>query len=105
MDKPAAKAKPKDQKLNVYNCPVASCSGRLVTREIHEGTTPSHVPCKVTLGCKGLMQSVFYAVKDPKMEPTHEWYKPSGDEYTSLPTHALDHVRNGGLLLRKIEKS
>ncbi len=40
----------------------------------------------------------------PNFEPSHEWYRPSLKETLELIIE-LDHVLNGGLLKRRIQKA
>lgn len=89
---------PKDWagKLNIYVC--ESCHGHIVTRDRDAGVTPFLVACKCTPGCTGFMKSSMYRVFDQSMAETHEWYRP--DNLDGLARHTIDHVRNGGLLLR-----
>lgn len=107
---------------NAYWC--QSCHGYVVTIDLDEGVTPMFLACRVkgepsdpANDCQGRMHSMMYP-EEPwpatdgydnpiPTEPTWEWYKPfepelkryrrRGDEAT------LEHVRKGGLLLRRID--
>lgn len=91
--------------INIYTCP--SCGWRAITRNRDDGTTPFMIACEGK-DCEadprvGGCTSAFYRV-DQTLEPTHEWYRPlSAGERKAMKDPALrDHVRMGGLLLRKI---
>jgi len=83
--------------INQYTCPV--CGETITTINRIDGTTPAMITCP-TEGCRGNMHSAYYMV-DQDLTPDHEWYKPS-----KLPRDPdmRQHVKLGGLLLRKIER-
>jgi hypothetical protein len=101
---------------NAYHC--ETCHGYIVTVDLDDGVTPFMLACRV-LGepkdrantCKGMMQSMFYPEEPWPTEdgygvaiptvPTWEWYKPIGRELAGLDSDSFEHVRKGGLLLRK----
>ncbi len=86
-------------KRNIYTCD--ECFGHIVTVDLTEGVTPFGTGCKCTEGCKGMMQSSVYQVFDQRMKPSHEWYKPSEPELAAMKPGTQEHVRRGGLVLRK----
>jgi hypothetical protein len=86
---------------NAYWC--EDCRGYVVTLDVDKGVTPMFLACRVkgepddpANDCKGTMRSMMYPAPPwPKhdgfgseipTEPTWEWY---------------EHVRKGGLLLRR----
>lgn len=89
---------PNPGRLNIYVCD--DCGLHIVTKDVDQGTTPFIVNCQCTPRCLGKMYSSMYRVWDPKekMRWTHEWYKPS--VLLNMSPAVLDHVANGGLLLR-----
>lgn len=99
----AAEAKPPgfQGKLNIYVCD--TCRGHIVTRDVDEGVTPAFLNCRATEDCEGTMQSSMYRVFDQTMREDHQWFRPSSAECMGLSAGVLDHVGNGGLLLRKAQ--
>lgn len=117
-------------RINEYTC--QSCGGKIVTRDLVDGTTPFMIGCCVKPedfeiekrndartfqamsssielrefelpSCKGLMQSCFYACNQ-SLTPTFEFYRPEGEELEHLDHITRhDHVDHGGLLLRPIQ--
>jgi hypothetical protein len=81
---------------NIYTCK----AGHFIwTVNADDGVTPFAIPCKEP-GCNNAMTSGFYPeVAKLIIEPHYEWYKP---ELKGLSAGDLEHVKNGGLLLRKI---
>lgn len=86
-------------KRNRYTC--EHCSQSIVTIDRDEGVTPYCLLCKVTPYCKGFMQSAMY--RGIWEEPTHEWRKPTPEEYATLHESVKLHVDMGGLCLHRIE--
>lgn len=83
--------------INQYVC--AKCGGTITTLNRNEGTTPMIIRCLITDGCNGTMLSSFYQV-DQMLKPDYEFYKPK-----KLPKGEMrEHVKMGGLLLRKSEQ-
>lgn len=82
-------------RINQYRC--HACGGTITTIDREHGVTPMFLNCRVLTGCRGRMVSAMYRV-DQALIPDHEWYKPTG----KVAHHLEDHVRSGGLLLRKI---
>lgn len=90
-------------KINAYRCP--DCGKDTVTRDIHEGTTPSMMMCMATPGCQGKAQSRWYRVPDG-LVPIWEWFRPTymlALRAEKKHPGMLNHARNGGLFARKIE--
>lgn len=87
-------------KLNIYVCD--ECHGHIVTVDKDDGVTPFMIGCEAK-GCKAVMKSSFYRVFDQSMAPTHEWYRPTEPEIATLQRGAADHVRQGGLMLRRCD--
>jgi ribosomal protein L40E len=92
--------------INVYVC--QTCGSQIVTINREEGTTPFMIRCEATTGwrqtrCQGNCFSSFYRV-DQKTAPTHEWYRPTttGERKKLADPAVAEHVRLGGLLLRRI---
>lgn len=102
-----------NQRTNVYTCvgrmkrPPAyvhgqgfarepGCGHKMVTIDREPGVTPFMTACPK---CGGDAQSGFYRVP-MGLKPTHEWYRP--DSLVDEKPHTVEHVLNGGLLLREI---
>lgn len=92
-------------RLNYYTCDV--CHGHTVTIDVHEGTTPMFLACRAPgKKCLGRATSAMYPpqpwpVGAPRPKPAWDWYRPSGAEAEAMHAEVWDHVRRGGLLLRK----
>jgi len=87
---------------NSYHC--SGCGKALVTIDRAEGVTPFMMKCVITRGCAGYMHSSFYN-PPPQLqavEPCVEWYAPEQSERCGLGKFELQHVDNGGLLMRKL---
>jgi hypothetical protein len=87
---------------NVYTCQL--CGFMLLTVDVAHGTTPFMIECKAKTACEGHMYSSMYP-KGPKpagypQEASHEWYRPSPEEFRTLESWNRAHVEKGGLLLR-----
>ncbi len=89
-----------ERRLNAYICEDLHIT---VTNDKDEGTTPFMIPCPV---CNSAATSRMYKVnnKNENLKPTHEWYKPEPKEWDLLSDNAIEHVKQGGLMLRKIPK-
>jgi hypothetical protein len=90
-------------KKNVYVCPKGH---KTVTVDKDYGTTPFMMRCRQRdddgkHNCTEMSKSSFYQV-DQALEPEYEWYKPS--ELNGLNSAEREHVKMGGLMLRKISK-
>lgn len=87
-------------KTNCYTC--QKCGKVIKCRDIDKGTTPFMITCEK---CQNMMHSSFY-MDDIyiNVEVSHEWYRPSLEEFVKMEIQSeIQHVLNGGLLLRKIE--
>lgn len=99
---------------NAYTC---NKLHSIVTINVHEGTTPMFLSCPT---CGGRSVSRMGDI-DKDLPVTHEWYKPTEEELKADIKQGLlennikdkeqisfyeygmrDHVKMGGLLLRKI---
>jgi len=86
---------------NMYRC--NNCSHFIVTIEVDRGVTPMMLSCdSCTIGTR---RSGFYLDGYQKLTPTHEWYRPDGDELLELleDPQANDHYIRGGLSIRPVE--
>jgi hypothetical protein len=94
-------------RMNVWEC--EDCKGLVLCFDRHAGVTPFLVSHR-TLGadCEGTCRSHFYsgasarAARDVLGQPSHEWYRPSADELKGKPRPVVDHVMQGGLLVREV---
>lgn len=110
---PAPFPKPIDaetDRVNAYTC--ERCRRQLVTIDRHVGATPANLRCdpsRTPGGCHGTMRSAGYPRERPLPAriglPTHEWYAPVESQRKALKRFrgTIDHVTQGGLLLRRIE--
>lgn len=91
----------KREMLNRYTC--LNCGKHITTINLEDGVTPAFVKCR--FGCEALMRSHWYQVHQLNSggvgEITHEWYRPDEEELKTSPTAVQEHVKLGGLLLRK----
>lgn len=83
-------------KINVYVCPQGH---QTITIDKDEGTTPFKLGCR-TPNCGQLATSQFYQV-DQSLMPEYEWYKPT--DIKKVAKNLKEHVRMGGLIIRKIQ--
>lgn len=86
---------PKD-KVNVYTC---RDGHQTITVDIDQGTTPFMLSCR-TPNCGKLARSCMYQC-DQDLKPEYEWYKPT--DIKKVEKVSREHVRMGGLLIRKIK--
>ncbi|MCB0744619.1 MAG: hypothetical protein KDC67_11990 [Ignavibacteriae bacterium] len=104
------------ERINVYICEYG-CHN--VTVDVDKGVTPFFINCMRTADenrpldptkskdgvCIGLAKSCMYPkeIDDnlPYPTPKYEWYRPDLSQYVKLSDDEKDHVRNGGLLIRK----
>lgn len=87
-------------RLNVYVC--ENCKKWVFTYDRDDGATPFMIECRATPLCSGIMQSQFYPISiPPHVVPEYEWYKAKIKKHMDEATK--DHIRNGGLMLRKLE--
>lgn len=84
-------------KKNKYTCD--RCNKSIITIDSDEGTTPMLLGCRFS--CGGTMHSHWYReIED--LPPDYEWYKPSLKWARRQGPAMLDHVRSGGLDIRKV---
>lgn len=93
-------------RVNTYRCigkskfspkgATAGCGHLMVTVDREEGVTPFLTKCPQ---CDGDAQSAMYRVP-PGLQPTHEWLRP--DNFDGLNLSTIEHIKMGGLILRKI---
>lgn len=89
-------------KKNVYTCPHGH---KTVTVDVDDGTTPFMLRCRQRAddgkhNCTEMARSSFYQVNQ-SLEAEFEWYKP---DIKKVSKSEKEHVRMGGLLIRKIKK-
>jgi NAD-dependent SIR2 family protein deacetylase len=84
-------------KLNQYTC--NTCYQKITTEDIDEGVTPMLLGCRY--GCGGTMLSHMYQVDEESPTVDYEWYKPSLREARRRGPMMLEHVKSGGLDIRK----
>lgn len=87
-------------KKNVYICPKGH---KTVTVDADEGVTPFMLRCRQKdddgkHNCTEMGRSSMYQV-DQNLTAEYEWYKP--DNLKGLNDAEKEHVRRGGLMLRK----
>lgn len=88
-----------NERINLYNC--KKCGNTIVTQDIDSGVTPFILFCKLYNGCnEGFMTSQMYNVP-PKLVASHEWYRPEESEYPKFGISTMEHIKNGGLVIRK----
>ena len=112
----ASKPSPNSPRINTYMC--TSCSGKVHTVDVSEGTTPMTLPCLVNsdsglldsngdkvASCSGQMMSSFYSVTDVSLKDVdYEWRFatiPEYAEYRKKNKSVAEHVAQGGLILHK----
>lgn len=86
--------------INRYTC--ENCRKSIVTVILEDGTTPAFLECEFGCDVNFKMVSSFYRIPQEMhpLEPNqYEWYKPK--KLKGLDPHTRQHVRMGGLLLRK----
>lgn len=88
--------------INVYRC--RKCGGEIVTVNLDAGCTPMFLRCRANplAECDGTMCSQMYAVPQDLI-PTHGWHSPQGKERERLDPAMQDHVKQGGLMIRKLD--
>lgn len=86
--------------VNAYECD--DCGRYTVVVHVDQGVTPMFLACRATVGCTGRAHSTGYQLDPSQLPgPEWEWYRPTGFELRALSFPAQDHVRQGGLILRK----
>lgn len=101
------------EKKNSLNAYVCTKLHGTITKHLHDGTTPMFISCPQ---CGEQATSRMGRV-DESLVPTFEWFKPSMEEvdveanrlqtefkipYKSGLSGVMDHVKRGGLIMRKI---
>lgn len=86
---------------NIYTCPKGH---ETVTVDSDEGVTPFVLRCRQKAddgkhNCTEMAKSAMYDV-DQTRKAEYEWFMPS--TLKGLNSSEIEHVRKGGLLLRKI---
>ena len=90
------------EKINVFIC---SKGHKTVTIDTDDGVTPMMLRCRQRdddgkHNCTEMACSSFYKV-DQILKPDYEWYRPSS--FKGYDVNTKEHLKLGGLLLRKIE--
>ena len=87
---------------NRVNCYACDCSHITKTKDIDAGVTPFMHICEK---CGQTAKSTFYRDIAPKQQPTEEWYRPTLKKVMKMRKNEalLDHVLQGGLIVRKIK--
>lgn len=101
------------ERRNAYFC--KKCRKVTITVDIDEGVTPAFIKCP---HCKKDMAGSFmyqipgcmYFEYVPNIGmqlliADYEWYKPKDNEIVLLSDAEKDHVKNGGLLMRRRTKA
>lgn len=89
-------------RINFYQC----TSGQFhftKTIDRNYGVTPMYISCHK---CGSTSASSFYNNLLPDEKITHEWYVPTLEEtwgYVKSSPLMVDHILNGGLLMREIK--
>jgi predicted RNA-binding Zn-ribbon protein involved in translation (DUF1610 family) len=86
-------------KINIYKC--NKCGKKHITKDLEEGVTPFMIGCR-NPGCNGDAQSSFYRA-DQSLDPEWEWYRPDEKEAKEISMSTFEHVKNGGLVLRRVD--
>lgn len=89
--------------VNGYRC--KTCGQITTTVHVDQGVTPMFLACRATEGCDGTAVSFGYqAPADRLPAPSFEWYRPTGRELARMSAAMVDHVAQGGLVLRPVTK-
>ena len=91
-----------DNLVNIYIC---STGHKTVTKDVDKGVTPFMHECDE---CGKLAKSSMYQVRQDSF-PTQEWYRPTLKQCLKMRKKEnaealLDHIFQGGLEIRKINK-
>lgn len=89
--------------VNAYQC--ERRPGHIIlTVDMHPGVTPMFMSCKYP-HCPGTAKSNGYPTGPVpevlKGAPLWVWYRPNVHELVKVSRQTLEHVQNGGLLLRR----
>lgn len=85
------------KKINTYTCSQGHVT---VTVNKDTGTTPMMITCR-TKNCGQTSRSAWYNCEQT-LHPEYEWFKPV--DIKKVSKHLREHVKLGGLLIRKIAK-
>lgn len=86
---------PPSNKVNIYDCG----THENVTVDRFVGVTPFVITCP---HCKRPATSRWYRV-DQSLMPEFEWTQPEPKELGRLPRQLVEHLIQGGLMLKKIK--
>lgn len=89
-------------KINAYQCEV--CGKETVTINYHTGTTPFMIKCRSVACGQGMAQSKCYNVPQYLL-PQYEWYIPDEEQLKTLSPEIHQHVKMGGMILRRLDGS
>lgn len=82
-------------KKNAYKCDNGHVTITIDNEEF--GTSNFNIDCPKC----NLLAVIDMKFSDTKLKATHEWYKPA--TYEGLSSLEIEHIKHGGLLLRKIK--
>lgn len=87
---------------NAYRC--EKCKGEIVTVNLSDGVTPFMIRCRANWPgeCGGMAQSRMYNI-DQSRPALWGWYTPDAEALAKLDSETQEHVRKGGLILRKLD--
>lgn len=80
---------------DLYECP--KCGAEKITTYSVKGVTPFCIICS----CGGVMQHTRSYKRVPESLRVDEWIRPSFDQMMLLSDGLIEHVLQGGLILRK----
>ena len=84
-------------RVNCYTCQY--CGTVTKTKDVDSGVTPFIIGCPK---CQHECYSAFYKDTSPALQPSFEWYRPDLKRTLKLKDAELEHVLNGGLLMRPL---
>ena len=88
-------------KNNIYKCEAGHLT---VTVDREDGVTPFIIGCTHN-GCDQRARSHMYHAHCQAFEPSHEWYRPNAIQMAAEKNPGIvEHVKRGGLLMRKIRE-
>lgn len=90
--------------INIYIC---SLGHKTVTINCDDGVTPFLIKCRGNWPgeCSEMAQSSMYRVSQGLHLPQWCWYSPNEEEIKDVVAENLDHVKRGGLLLRRLDSA
>jgi hypothetical protein len=88
--------------VNAWLCP--DCGKATVGVHVDEGATPMMIACRATEGCRGTAMSAMYPPAEAWItdQLAWEWYKPTPKWARRKGRDMLDHVMQGGLVIRPL---